>query len=240
MKKLEDIPGIESALRDYFDLLNRAYPEKRTRLLVADRYRLDRSMRTLLFRGVFPDRVNLYRSSRRKKPPFPASTLLSVDFLNVVLVLMNYLYGRGVFISSDGFVRDEGENFKRFDSSDILFRSLHLLRDVLPRLGIGGCRFFVDRNPALIIPPELRDRDFLKASLGVPGMETTVTLSDHVDRELIALGEGLIASSDSRILDRTPLPTMDLAGFILREAFETGLPNILSILYPDVLRNGNK
>lgn len=232
MEKLELFPAINEALRDYFDLLNRGYPEKRTRLLVADRYRLNRSMRSLLFRGVFPDRINRYRSSRRREAPFPPADFITVDFLNVLLVLMNYLYGRGVFISSDGYVRDEGENYRRFGNSSVFKRSLLLFKEALPRIGAVSCLLLVDEKPAALLPPELKEVEVLAAALRTPGRDIQIRRSRQVKREMIGLREGVIATSDSRVLDRSPLPATDLAGFVLEDVYAAPLTDLRSILYP--------
>jgi len=45
-------PALKDAVKDYFFLQNKAYPEKASVALVGDRYRLSKEERMVLFRGI--------------------------------------------------------------------------------------------------------------------------------------------------------------------------------------------
>jgi len=91
------------AAGDYYALLNKRYPEKRSRHLIADRYHLNTAQRTVLYRGVFPDAVN-----RRRR-----ELLIDIAEVRDHVLLMNYLYGRNLF-SADSRIIDQC-NAKVFD-----------------------------------------------------------------------------------------------------------------------------
>src|SRR6056297_3344764 len=118
--KMDEFKGnFPFALADYLWLLDRRYPEKGSLKLVCDRYRLNAHQRTILYRGA---------ASRGSKPKLsfgpsavelPVEGGLFIDTLNVVLTIANYLYGRYLFISIDGFVRDDGELYRIPEWDDI-------------------------------------------------------------------------------------------------------------------------
>jgi hypothetical protein len=101
------------AAGDYYALLNKRYPEKRSRHLIADRYHLNTAQRTVLYRGVFPDAVNRRRRELLIDIAEVRDHVLFIDFLNLVYLLMNYLYGRNLF-SADSRIIDQC-NAKVFD-----------------------------------------------------------------------------------------------------------------------------
>jgi hypothetical protein len=74
--------------------------------------------------------------------------------------------------------------------------------------------------------------EVLAAALRTPGRDIQIRRSRQVKREMIGLREGVIATSDSRVLDRSPLPATDLAGFVLEDVYAAPLTDLRSILYP--------
>ncbi len=138
-------PQFRQAAADYFQLLNKGYPEKRTRLLVADRYQLNTAQRSVLYRGVFPEEVNRRRSGRLIAAAEIRQEKLLIDFLNLGYLLMNYLYGRNLFIATDGVLRDDGENYGEFSSATIISQVLELIRTALTELNPAEVELVVDR-----------------------------------------------------------------------------------------------
>src|SRR6056297_766080 len=117
-------PKFSHAAADYYHLLNKGYPEKRTRLLVADHYQLNKTQRTVLYRGIFSKTVNQSRKLKQLYESELQNRTLSIDFLNLVYLVMNYLYGRKLFIATDGFLRDDGENYSHYSSVPLFCKSL--------------------------------------------------------------------------------------------------------------------
>jgi len=53
LKKVDVVTeSFKHAVKDYFFLINKKYPEKETVKLIGDRYRLTGLQRTVLFRGI--------------------------------------------------------------------------------------------------------------------------------------------------------------------------------------------
>src|SRR6056297_3715499 len=127
MRREFTTPQFSHAAADYYHLLNKGYPEKRTRLLVADRYQLNKAQRTVLYRGIFSRTINRQRKWKQLYESDLRNHSISIDFLNLVYLIMNYLYGRNLFIATDGFLRDDGENYSHYSSVSIFSKALKLI-----------------------------------------------------------------------------------------------------------------
>ena len=83
-------PGFIEAIKDYYLLLNKEYPQKEILKLTGNRYKLNRIQRILLYRGIFPDQ--LARSRKEKKTDLILNPCLCVDTYNVLFTISNYLF----------------------------------------------------------------------------------------------------------------------------------------------------
>jgi hypothetical protein len=212
------------AVTDYLWLLERGYPEKRSRHLVSDRYGLSRSQRSAMLRGVFPAEVNRRRSSKRIDSAADLP-LLSVDGTNVLATICNYLYGRTLFISSDGYLRDDGENYPSGCGEKMLQRAVHLLSAHLEARPPQELHIYLDISSApSTAPPEILEPIVRAHCATAPGFQ--LRPSSRTDRELTALRRGALAGTDSGIIDRSPLPVYDAAHETLREAFSPDLADL--------------
>ncbi|MGC9313504.1 MAG: DUF434 domain-containing protein [Sediminispirochaetaceae bacterium] len=210
-----------TAVREYFWLLNRGYPEKRSRLLVADHYGLNRYQRTALYRGVFPDTVNRRRTARILAPEETDGKTVAVDLLNQILLIVNYLYGRNVFIATDRFVRDDGENFSSFDNRGFYLEALRIMGGALQSLGFSRRIFCIDSSCGALYPELMTE--------GTAAVEVIEPVS--ADRYLIETPEVTVATSDSVVLDRCNKKVFDLAGYALARRFSPDLPDLHAIVY---------
>ncbi len=221
-------PLFQRAVADYVWLLGRGYPEKRSRVFVGDRYGLSRPQRSALLRGVFSQEVNTRRSARRLSSA-AAHTLLAVDGTNVLSTICNYLYGRTLFIATDGFLRDDGENYTAGADSSTLRRAADLLAELLAEELPSRIRLYLDISSAPSLAPLAELEATVRARFaGYPGF--ALYPSSRVDRDLISLREGALAGSDSGIIDRSPLPVFDAAQETLNKAFSPHFPDLRLLL----------
>jgi len=228
------------AAREYFRLLNRGYPEKRSRRLVADHYSLNKHQRTALYRGIFPDRVNERRIRKRVSGEGIHGNILMVDLFNTLLLIINYLYGRNVFIATDLFFRDDGENFSRFDNQQFYTDAFRMIGDSIVSLSPHKTLFIIDAGPRPGYPPFLQDPRQIRQQLGISPDTVELTITKKVDKELINAQKETIATSDSRILDRCPGRTFDLAAYALSHSFSPRVPDLHSIVYDSLKMNSDK
>ena len=97
-----------NAIGDYAYLRDRGYSSRPAVSLVGDRYRLTRRQRTILYRGVCSEEEARRRESRIALPEEAASSTVTADGYNVLLILYHNLAGYPVFLCRDGLVRDAG------------------------------------------------------------------------------------------------------------------------------------
>lgn len=202
-----------TAVHDYFYLINRSYSGKSVLKLVGDRYHLDRIQRNLLYRGVVPAAVAEQR--RRKLKTEISGEHISIDGYNVLLTMSNYLLGRTVYISNDGLLRDAGEVFGRQ-------QPLELLRDVIdftfPMLKQGGsCSVAVYFDSPVAFSGELAG--YLREQLELLQLPATVEAVHSPDFFLKKAEYGLVATSDSIIIDTCTTAIVDLPLMVLCEKF---------------------
>jgi len=233
MRNILGSNNFETAVQDYFLLLNKSYPEQRSRLLVSDRYHLNKYQRTVLFRGVFSDPVNKARRSRLTAIRRPDDDTLFVDLLNVLLLLMNYQYGRSVFRSTDLLLRDVGEHFFKFDSRDYCLLALGALKESLGILGFPRVLLVADTEKSRQYPKILQNPKKLIELLKPPGVSLEWEYSASTDKLLSQLSEGILATSDSAVIDKSRLPLIDLPGHALNTFFQARPLDLYRLIYPD-------
>jgi len=217
-------PEFKQAVQDYSQLLEKHYPRKQILKLVGDRYLLDKSQRTMLSRGVF-----LYRdveARQSKKVSSIAGHILHVDTCNVLFSIANYLLGRLVFISNDGFIRDAGEVYDKLQTHAKFSDAIELVMEYLVREGASAIHFYIDEP---VINSSLLE-DQLKKLIGESGLDGDTILCRKPDDELIKITEGVICTSDSEIMDGTQCPLADIPYGVLREKFNLEIDDLARVL----------
>ncbi|MFC2155033.1 DUF434 domain-containing protein [Acidobacteriota bacterium] len=214
----------KEALRDYFFLLNRRYPEKPAVKLVGDRYRLGSVERITLYRGITSEEKALRR--RAKIVADIKGENLYVDGYNVLFTIMNYLFGKFIFIGCDGLVRDCGEAYGKVENETLFCRAVDLL------LGyIGGC------EPALIeiyfdspVSGSALHVNGVEKRLGGKELAGDVLLVKSADEELKEKTAGIIATCDSEIIDNSQCRVVDLARKALENNFKIEILDLSAFL----------
>lgn len=202
------------AVDDYRYLIKREYPQKATLKIIGDRYRLNRVQRTILYRGVYCGSL----SKRRKKRLSGKikARELHIDCYNVVLTIANYMLGIPLYIGTDNLLRDAAESHGKAINDKFFHKALKLLLNYCEEQKAGSVNFFIDSpvshsgKLALYIREELAKR-------GLAGEALTAKSADH---ELIRVKSGVIATSDSVIIDKAEVETVDLARMVLKKHYK--------------------
>ena len=219
-------PEFKQAIRDYSLLLEKQYPRKQVLKLVGDRYLLGKPQRTMLNRGVFLSRdVN---SRRSKIAADIRGRILNIDTFNVLFSIANYLLGRLVFISNDGFVRDAGETYDKLRTHEKFFDAIELVMEYLSAAGPSAVNFYIDRP--VINSDQLAGR--LSQHIAGSLFEGRVILCEKPDDEMVKLTEGVICTSDSVIMDETPCRLADIPYAVLSGKFKLDLVDLACELPP--------
>ena len=230
MRREFTAPQFSHATADYYHLLNKGYPEKRTRLLVADRYQLNKAQRTVLYRGIFSRTINRQRKLKQLYESDVRNHSLSIDFLNLVYLVMNYLYGRNLFIATDGFLRDDGENYSHYSSVSLFSRTLNLI--------LAACAVIQPSDIEIVIEPEnipqslhsYFEPQYLSKAFSTCETTVSVRTTEATHRHLRNCADSIIVSADSRLIDHNDNGVFDLGHFILDHSYKARLLDMTQIL----------
>lgn len=212
--------GFKAAKADYLELLNKDYPVKATLKLVGDRYRLTGRQRTLLYRGITTEKNAVLRKS--KLTTLITGRELFIDGYNVLFTIMNYLLGKSVFISSDGLLRDCGEQYGQIEKEEYFHRAVDLLFQFLKSGKPSAVTIFLDKP---VFGSDLH-QSYIRKRLIETHIPGDVQLVPHVDKILTMRNNSMIATSDSQVLDAVSGPVIDLPRLALQSSFEITFLNL--------------
>jgi hypothetical protein len=213
-----------NAVRDYAYLLNGSYPRKEILKLVGDRYQLTRVQRLLLNRGIF--RQADVETRNRKKISTISETRVYIDALNVLFTIGNYLLGRIVFISNDGFLRDGGEITGKLHQDESFIRATDLLMNYLVQYREPYYQFLIDEP----VPGSNEVRQLIDTMLEEHHLSGNAYTVADPDEALIRISGGLIATSDSEVIEQSDNKVLDLAFEVLNSNFQPGFINLSDLL----------
>lgn len=203
----------KEAVADYRYLIKREYPEKATLKIIGDRYSLNRVQRTILYRGVYC--VNLSKRRSKRLTGTIKSKVLSIDCYNVVLTIANYMLGIPLYIGTDNLLRDAAESHGKSINEQFFYKALKLLLDYCSEHKVGAVNFFIDSPVSHSGKLAL----FIREELSRRGLEGDALTTKSPDHELIKIKRGLIATSDSIIIDKAEVKTVDLARQVLQRRY---------------------
>ena len=215
------------ATSDYYSFLQKAYPQKAILKLVGDRYKLSRIERSMLYRGIAVEREIISRRSKLVKE-LSAGSNLAVDGFNQILTIASYLNGNVVFISSDGFLRDASEIHGKAFRSELLSRSIELILRYCDSLNLNQLVFYIDQQ----VNNFEKVKTILSNRICNTNTNLEIIISDKVDNELKNLSTGVIATSDSQVIDLSSMPTFDLSYHVIKFHFNPKFISMNSFL-PD-------
>ena len=224
--------NFRQAIRDFSYLIENEYPRKAVLKLIGDRYLLNKAQRTLLNRGIMRKRDAIERF--KKTIHNIKGCRLIIDTYNVLLIISNYLLGRIVFISTDGFIRDAGETHGKINRDKVFMKSVEYLMEYLVAEKPSEIIFYID-NPVSYSGDLAENlREYLRGKK----LKGNAIAVNNPDKELIMQKEGIIATSDSEILNGTECRICDLAAMVLNSRFQLQLIDLGEILSDQVLRIG--
>ncbi|TVR06526.1 MAG: DUF434 domain-containing protein [Spirochaetaceae bacterium] len=215
------------AAHDYQWLLDRDYPDQQALQLCGNRFRLSRTERGMLFRGVFSQAASRTRSERLivpdaldAEPSHAAANTgdLVIDGHNVLFTVWNCLAGRPLVRATDGFIRDIGGTRGRLPHDQRFTRVAELLCATMAAAGFRSISMLLDAQL-----PWSRDQSAELAATwargGFAATEFTAAVHESVDAAVAASKDATIATSDTGIIDRCRQPVLDLGGRIVTGSF---------------------
>lgn len=225
MKPLRD--HFQPAAWDYLYLLDRSYPQKALIKLIGDRYRLSGTERSMLYRGICASGLAHERRSKLATTGMIRNNPVAIDTYNVLITIGSYLNGNAVFISNDHFVRDASEIHGKAIRATLLQRSVNLLFDFFLAHKPSGIHFFLDSSVSNSGMLAQKLNEILNQNQ-LHGTADTHRSPDHL---LKATTKGLIATSDSTIIEKTGLKVIDLPQQVLCSCFEPDFFDLSSFVH---------
>jgi hypothetical protein len=201
-------------MHDYRYLKERGFPDKAALKLVGDRYRLSRTGRNCLFRGVIVGAVADSRSRKSVSSHEVEGNALGVDWYNVLITVESHLRGTVLFIADDGLLRDSSAAHGSYRRSALTERAVQEILSAVRSLRPRRVDAFLDSPIAHSASMAEELRSLLG---GIPGLGVKVDLAHTADFPLKTY-EGIVATSDSVILDSSTR-VFDLARFALERGF---------------------
>jgi hypothetical protein len=210
---------------DYLYFLNRDYPQKALIKLIGDRYQLSGAERSMLYRGICSTELSRIRKGKLIEPQGLKLQWLSLDTYNVLITIGSYLNGNTVFVSNDGFLRDASEIHGKVFRSELLNRALKLVFEFLVFCEPAGIRFFIDRP----VSHSGKLCALINQIISANKMQGAAETHHSPDFILKNMHEGILATSDSTIIEKTHLPLIDLPLHVLRFHFEPEFYDLQSL-----------
>ncbi len=203
-----------NGIKDYHYLMNRSYPEKGSLKLVGDRYRLNRDQRTILYRGISSEKKAVKREERLITD-IPGKYLV-IDGYNVLFTLLNYRLGRLIFISNDNIVRDVGRAHGKLHNEDTFLECLDLLVDYLSVKKPDFIHVFID-SP---VSHSAKHSRLINKRINTYNLQGICEVVRSPDTDIQKFKDGVLATSDTLIIDKTQNKITDIPRQILNLKFQ--------------------
>lgn len=206
-------PAFRQAAQDYRYLIERGYSQKSSLKITGDRYALTACQRTMLYRGVLPRG----ESENRRKGLTAADQGggLTIDGYNIIVTVANYLYGRPVFLGTDGLLRDAGDAYGRMVRGPVFDTAMELVLTFLEKTDRRPVQFLLDRP----VPKSGELAARLREELSRRSVEGSAETVRSPDYELKQMTAGAVCTSDSAVIDACRVPVCDLAREVLDDRF---------------------
>ena len=214
-----DHDRLHLAAADFLYLLDRGYPRSASLQLVGNRYNLDRLHREVLHRGIFAREEAKQRRERLVGPEKLVDRKLLVDGHNVIITTESRFAGRQLISANDGLIRDVAGISHRYRISSLTHEAIDHIFRLLHRHPPLETIFFLDAP--------IRQSGELAAILR-SGLKSWNLTGDaqavKVPEKQLLGGKGVVASSDSAILDGVE------QGFDLAAAVINSLPERVNLI----------
>lgn len=219
--------NLAQAIRDYRYLLNRNYPQKSTTKLVGDKYQLNREERSILYRGISGESPAELRRSKRSNQLTGYRVL--IDTYNILFTLSNYLNGRPVFISDDGYLRDAGELRGRISKKKQLGEILNIIFRFLNGNKEHEYLLLVDQPVSNSGKLASEINEFLSRN-SIMGNASTCDSPDYIIISQASYDD-IACTSDSVIIDSVKSPVFDLSFHLLKQNFNIEVIDLSDFIF---------
>lgn len=213
----------KQAARDYLWLLDKKYPQKKVLSLVGDRYRLLKSERSILYRGIAPTKEAADRAKKLREIDETNSGVLHIDMLNTLICIASYFGGKPVFICNDGWLRDASETHAGKLQRHLLEKATELLLRFIHKKEIAEVHGYIDSKAE-------SGKEALQVLSGKQTSALEVHAPESADHALKNINDGVLATSDSQLIMLSSRPVIDLAMEVLRANYSPNFDDLRDVL----------
>ena len=207
---------LRQAAEDFLYLMDRAYPRSASLHLVGNRYNLDRLHREVLHRGIFAREEAKQRCQNLVEPDGLVYGELLVDGHNVLITIESGLAGRLLIAANDGLIRDVAGISHRYRISPLTHEAMDNIFRLLQKYPPAETLFFLDAP----IRQSGELAAILRSALKRWNLTGDAQALKVPEKELMG-GKGIVASSDSAILDGVK-QAFDLAAAVIQSLPQQG------------------
>jgi hypothetical protein len=211
---------LREAAEDLRYLLNRDYPRDASLQLVGNRYNLDHDGRHLLRRGIFPHALAEDRSAKRVPVEGLKGKGLAIDGHNCIITLESALKDKTILLADDGFIRDISGVSGGYKETKETKEAVGLIMDLLAEAEPAETRFLLDAPISGSGELAARIREIM-GERGIQGDASAVKVPERIMAEY----EGIIASSDTAVIDQAE-QVFDVAGYLIQKKLGTPYINL--------------
>jgi len=213
---------LKEAIIDMRYLLNRGYNRKTAADYVTSRYKLSKEERAIIFRAVYPDEQAKNRLKKLISNPeeITGKTLL-IDGFNNIITIENALKGAILIKCDDGLIRDISYTSRKFKLTQYTETAIIMIFEILKIYKPKESIFFFDEQ--ISFSGEIASK--IRQKMREEGINGYAKTCKRNDTEIILKEEGIIASSDSLIMEKAER-IFDLAGYITNSKFKERILDI--------------
>jgi hypothetical protein len=205
-----DHERLHLAAADFLYLMDRGYPRSASLQLVGNRYNLNALHREVLHRGIFAREEAKQRRKRLVGPEKLVDRKLLVDGHNVIITTESMFAGRPLIAANDGLIRDVAGISHRYRISSLTHEAIDHIFRLLHN--------HPPRETLLFLDAPIRQSGELAAILRSALKSWNLTGDAQAlkvpEKQLLG-GKGVVASSDSAILDGVK-EAFDLAAAVIK------------------------
>jgi len=173
------------AIFDFRFLLNRGYQRDSALNFVTSRYRLNKEMRHVLLRSVYPKNV----SERRRRKRVRRVEELWIDGFNVLITVEAILSDETLILCDDDVLRDVRGVFGKYKWNERSEMAVELIKSKLQE---------ISKNSIILLDSQVSKSGEIAKKIGELTEIKTMT-SKSVDRELKS--KRFVATSDGTVID---------------------------------------
>ncbi|MCK4406743.1 MAG: DUF434 domain-containing protein, partial [Bacteroidales bacterium] len=212
----------QTAVNDYLLLLDKKYPQKAILKLIGDRYALNGTERSMLYRGITTSKNAEKRAKKLISEKNIINQPIHIDGYNVLITIGSYLNGNLVFIGNDRYLRDASEIHGKIFRTELFERAVILILVYLEKLKVSEINFYLDQPVSFSGKLSQKINKIIK-DYYLTGKAEVYNSPDYI---LKNIEEGFVATTDSTIIDKAKLNIFDIARNTIKYHFN---PNFIDM-----------